>query len=62
LWEGSDSSNDTTEIIGKIAAVSYITNQPMSHLTFTLLQQEEVHIATITDLLNAYNAVVISPC
>jgi hypothetical protein len=62
LWEGSDSSNDTTEIIGKIAAVSCITNQPMSHLTFTLLQQEEVHIATITDLLNAYGTVVIPPC
>ncbi len=61
-WGTAGYPNDTTEVLSKIAAVSSPSWLRVRLTFLCLVQQEEVHVATITDLLNGYGAPVIAPC
>jgi hypothetical protein len=54
--------NDTVEIVSKVAAVTVLLLRIPSNINLTSLQQEAVRIATIADLLEAYDAPLIAPC
>jgi hypothetical protein len=60
-WGVRGYRNDTVGIVSKIAAVSPTSSIP-DYVNLTSLQQEEVHIATLADLLEAYDAPLIPPC